>query len=100
LGRVVTFAFTDIEGSTTRWERDRVAMQEAVRRHDAIQRAAIAKHDGHVFKMIGDAFCTTFTRPEDAVSAMVAVQQALTAEDYCSSARSRFERRVWGAIIH
>jgi class 3 adenylate cyclase/tetratricopeptide (TPR) repeat protein len=82
LGRVVTFAFTDIEGSTTRWERDRVAMQEAVRRHDAIQRAAIAKHDGHVFKTIGDAFCTTFTRPEDAVSAMVAVQQALMAEDF------------------
>ncbi len=27
----VTFAFTDIEGSTARWERDRAAMQDAVR---------------------------------------------------------------------
>jgi class 3 adenylate cyclase len=64
LGREVTFAFTDIEGSTTRWERDRVAMQEAVRRHDALLRAAITEHDGHVFKTIGDAFCATFARPE------------------------------------
>ncbi len=29
----VTFAFTDVERSTQRWERDRTAMQDAVRRH-------------------------------------------------------------------
>jgi len=32
----VTFAFTDIEGSTQRWERDREAMENAVRRHDSL----------------------------------------------------------------
>ena len=41
-GREATFAFTDIEGSTMRWERDRVAMQDAVRGHDEILQAAIA----------------------------------------------------------
>lgn len=51
---VVTFAFTDIEGSTSRWERNREAMQEAVRRHDAIVRSAVAACDGHVFKTIGE----------------------------------------------
>lgn len=78
----VTFAFTDIEGSTARWERDRAAMQEAVRRHDAIMRAAIVEHDGHIFKTIGDAFCAAFTQPERAVAAMVAAQQGLANEDF------------------
>jgi predicted ATPase/class 3 adenylate cyclase len=78
----VTFAFTDIEGSTARWERDRAAMQEAVRRHDAILRAAITGHDGHVFKTLGDAFCAVFARPDDAVAAMLAAQQALAAQDF------------------
>jgi predicted ATPase/class 3 adenylate cyclase len=78
----VTFAFTDIEGSTQRWERDREAMREAVRRHDALVRSAIEAHDGHVFKTIGDAFCAAFSRPEDAVAAIVAAQRALVAEDF------------------
>jgi predicted ATPase/class 3 adenylate cyclase len=78
----VTFAFTDIEGSTVRWERDREAMREAVRRHDAILRTAINEHGGHVFKTMGDAFCAAFTRPEDAVAATLAAQRALAAEDF------------------
>jgi predicted ATPase/class 3 adenylate cyclase len=78
----VTFAFTDIEGSTQRWERDREAMRDAVRRHDVLVRAAIEAHDGHVFKTIGDAFCAAFSRPEDAVAAIVAAQRALVAEDF------------------
>lgn len=78
----VTFAFTDIEGSTVRWERDRAAMQEAVLRHDAIMRATITEHAGHVFKTIGDAFCAAFERPEDAVAAVLAAQQVLAAQDF------------------
>jgi class 3 adenylate cyclase/tetratricopeptide (TPR) repeat protein len=78
----MTFAFTDIEGSTSRWERDRVAMQQAVRRHDAILRDAITEHGGHLFKTIGDAFCSAFERPENAVAAMLAAQRMLAAEDF------------------
>ncbi len=78
----MTFAFTDIEGSTQRWERDREAMEHAVRRHDALMRSAITTHNGHVFKTIGDAFCAAFSRPEDAVSAMLDAQRALDAEDF------------------
>ena len=78
----VTFAFTDIEGSTTRWERDRAAMQAAVRRHDAILREAISERSGHVFKTIGDAFCAAFARPEDAIAAILFAQQQLVAEDF------------------
>lgn len=38
---VLTFLFTDIEGSTARWEAQRVAMAGALVRHDALLRAAI-----------------------------------------------------------
>ena len=78
----VTFAFTDIEGSTQRWERDRAAMQDAVRRHDTLVRSVVARHGGHVFKTLGDAFCIAFARPEDAVAAMLEAQRALAGEDF------------------
>ncbi|MBV9440453.1 MAG: adenylate/guanylate cyclase domain-containing protein [Candidatus Eremiobacteraeota bacterium] len=73
----MTFLFSDIEGSTQRWERDRAAMQEAVRRHDALMRSAIDARDGHVFKTVGDAFCAVFARAEDAVAAALDAQRAL-----------------------
>ncbi len=78
----VTFLFSDIEGSTQRWDRDREAMQDAVRRHDALMKKAIAQHDGYVFKTIGDAFCTAFARPQDAVVAILDAHRALDAEDF------------------
>ena len=51
-----TFLFTDIEGSTTRWEQHRDAMQAALARHDAILREAIEQHGRVIFKTIRDAF--------------------------------------------
>ena len=56
----VAFLFTDIEGSTKRWERDSAAMWAAVERHFALLRAAIAAHDGVHFKTIGDAVQAAF----------------------------------------
>jgi predicted ATPase/class 3 adenylate cyclase len=73
----VTFLFTDIEGSTRRWEQNAPAMREALVRHDAAMRQAIAAHDGHVFKTIGDAFCAVFQRADDAVGACLDAQRAL-----------------------
>ena len=81
---LVTFLFTDIEGSTVRWDRDAVAMQQAVRRHDTLLRTAIAAHQGHVFKTIGDAFCAAFGSVEDGVNTALDVQRALAAEDFSS----------------
>ena len=37
----VTFLFTDIEGSTTRWEHHPEAMRAALARHDALLRSII-----------------------------------------------------------
>ncbi len=78
----VTFLFTDIEGSTTRWEHHPDAMRTALARHDALLRSAIAAHHGYVFKMMGDAVYAAFAVPADAVSAAVAAQRAVAAEEW------------------
>ena len=78
----VTFLFTDIEGSTERWDAHREAMSAAVQRHDAIVRAAIVAHGGYAFKTLGDAFCVAFARPNAAVKAALAFQRALATEDF------------------
>ena len=78
----VTFAFTDIEGSTARWEQHPHEMERAVRRHDELMRSAFTSHGGHIFKTVGDAFCVAFWRPADAVAAILDAQRALAAEDF------------------
>lgn len=76
------FLFTDIEGSTARWEANRLAMQQALRRHDAIVRAAIESHGGTVFKTVGDAFCAVFGTVGDAIAAAVCAQRDLATQDW------------------
>ncbi len=78
----VTFLFSDIEGSTVRWERDPASMTAALARHDALMQGAIEAHDGYVFKTIGDAFCAAFTSAVSAIAATLAAQRALAAEDF------------------
>ncbi len=51
---VVTFLFTDIEGSTRRWETDADAMRSALAAHDKVLRSAIEAHDGFLFSHTGD----------------------------------------------
>ena len=65
----VTFVFTDIEGSTRRWDAQPDAMQPALARHDAILRACIARHSGYVFKTVGDAFHAVFGTAQEALRA-------------------------------
>ena len=84
----VTFLFTDIEGSTARWERDREAMAAAVERHLALLDAAIQAHGGVHFKTIGDAVQAAFPAAPAAVAAACDAQRALLAEDWGRSARS------------
>jgi len=78
----VAFLFTDIEGSSRRWDKHGETMDAAVRRHDEILRAAIGDHDGTVFKTVGDAFCAAFWNAADAARAAIDAQRALEAEDF------------------
>jgi predicted ATPase/class 3 adenylate cyclase len=74
---VVTFLFTDVEGSTRRWENDADGMRVALAAHDAVLREAIEGHGGIMFKHTGDGVCAAFGSPTGAVDAAVAAQRAL-----------------------
>ena len=51
---VVTFLFTDIEGSTRRWEADAAAMRAALVAHDEVLRSSIEAQGGFMFKHTND----------------------------------------------
>src|SRR6266536_2029100 len=78
----VTLLFTDIEGSTKRWEQYPQAMGAAVARHDVLLRLAIEAHNGYVFKTVGDAFCAAFPTAHDALQAALDAQRATLAEEW------------------
>ena len=63
---VVTFLFTDIEGSTRRWEADADAMRAALLAHDEVLRTAIEAHDGFFFSHTGDGVVAAFASPKAA----------------------------------
>ncbi len=78
----VTFLFTDIEGSTERWERHPDGMARALARHDALLRGACETRGGYVFKTVGDAMCAAFPTALAAVEAAVDGQVALRDEPW------------------
>jgi predicted ATPase/class 3 adenylate cyclase len=74
---VVTFLFTDIEGSTRRWESDADAMRTALLAHDEVLRSAIEEHGGYLFSHTGDGVVAAFASPRSAVDAAVQAQLVL-----------------------
>ena len=78
----VTFLFTDLEGSTRRWEAHPAEMRDALARHEAIVRGAVDSHGGVVFSTMGDGMAAVFASAREAVRAVLAAQQGLAAEDW------------------
>jgi predicted ATPase/class 3 adenylate cyclase len=76
----VTFLFTDIEGSTTLAQQYPAALPTLLARHHAILREAIEAHHGHVFQIVGDAFCAAFSTASDALNAALDAQRGLQHE--------------------
>ena len=79
---VVTFLFTDVEGSTRLWAAHTAVMERALARHDELLRAAIDDAHGYVFSIAGDSFGAAFAAPEAAVAAACAAQIALHREQW------------------
>ena len=78
----VTFLFTDLEGSTRRWEAHPAEMKDALARHDVIVRGAVESHGGVVFSTMGDGMAAVFASAREAVRAVLAAQQGLGAEQW------------------
>jgi predicted ATPase len=73
----VTFLFTDIEGSTLRWEVEPELMRVALATHDEVLRSAIDGQGGWLFKHTGDGMCAAFSSPHGAIDAATAAQRQL-----------------------
>ncbi len=76
---LVTFLFTDVEGSTQLWEQHGSEMGTSLALHDQILRTVMEDNGGHVFSTAGDAFAIAFEEGGDAITAGIAVQLALLA---------------------
>jgi class 3 adenylate cyclase len=79
---VVTFLFTDVEGSTRLWAEDRDTMSASLEAHDHILRAAFGSRGGYVFTTAGDSFAVAFSRASDAVAAALQAQEALAETEW------------------
>jgi predicted ATPase len=99
----VTFLFTDVEGSTRRWEADADDMRAALAAHDGVLRQAIETHGGWLFKHTGDGVCAAFASPKSAVDAAVAAQRALELPVRMGTATGEAELRegdYFGAVLN
>jgi class 3 adenylate cyclase/predicted ATPase len=81
------FCFTDIEGSTTRWEQYKDAMGMVIARHYAILDSVVPKHGGKIIKKTGDGIYAVFPDAQDnqacqALSCAIELQSLFQAESW------------------
>ncbi len=92
---ILTFLFTDIEGSTAllRQAGDGVYAQ-VLAGHHALIRSALAAHDGSEVDTQGDAFFTVFSSPRACVAAALEMQLAFAAQAWPAGVRVRVRMGV------
>src|SRR4029077_3281067 len=78
----VSFLFTDVEGSTRLWDESPDVMSHVMPCHDELLRDAVDSHDGLIVKTTGDGLHAVFATAHDAVTAAVAAQRSLLADDW------------------
>ncbi len=79
----VTFLLTDVEGSTRLWGEYPELAGKALARHDEIVGGVVGSHHGVIpHRGEGDSILAAFTRAGDAVAAALALQLALSAEEW------------------
>ena len=81
---IVTFLFTDVEGSTALWEESPDSMMGALTQHDEVIDAAVEGHGGISVKPRGegDSRFLVFPSATEAVAAVAAIQRGLSAVDW------------------
>lgn len=86
---IVTFLFTDIEGSTRLLQDLSERYAELLAAHDELMLRAIHEHGGIEVNTEGDAFFAVFTSPDAAMAAAVAAQRALASRSWPNDAAVR-----------
>lgn len=83
---VVTFLFTDVEGSTRMFEQAPEAMLEALRRHDEVIETAVAAHGGIPVRPRGegDSRFIVFADASDAVAGAAELQLRLAGQEWAT----------------
>ena len=79
---VVTFVFSDIEGSTKLWESDPDGMRLSLALHDEIVKSVVEAANGTVFKHTGDGFGAAFGSVKAGLEAAAAVAAALANQSW------------------
>jgi predicted ATPase/class 3 adenylate cyclase len=79
---IVTFLFTDIEGSTRLSQQYSESMPALLARHNEILDQAITAHDGFTFQISGDSYAVAFHNMSDALGAALEIQRALYKESW------------------
>lgn len=77
----VGYLFTDIEGSTERWERSPEHMQTAISRHDKLVEDVIASYGGEIQSRAGDGIFAVFLNG-GALRCAIKLQLRLQEEDW------------------
>lgn len=91
---IVTFVFTDIEGSTRLFRKLGPRYEDVLLRHHELLRGAWARHRGHEVKTEGDAFFVAFSDRDDALSACAEAQRLLAAHPWPPEADVRVRMGV------
>ena len=79
---VVTFLFSDLEGSTRLLEAHGAATGQALQRHHELFEDLIAANEGVIFETVGDAVYAAFASPPNALAAALDAHRALQADPW------------------
>jgi len=81
---LITYLFTDVQGSTLLWHDNPHDMRPVMARHDALLTSGIEQHGGQVVRPRGegDSIFAVFARATDAVGAACTAQQLLLRETW------------------
>ncbi|PVZ97966.1 hypothetical protein BB558_006049 [Smittium angustum] len=72
----VALVFTDVKDSTSQWDANPAAMQEAIKIHNAMMRRFLRNFGGYEVKTEGDAFMVSFSTVTKALNWCLSVQLA------------------------
>jgi predicted ATPase/class 3 adenylate cyclase len=82
---LLTYLFTDVEGSTRLWAADTEGTARSFELHNALVHAVVEANNGFIFGFAGDGFRASFVEATEAVAAAVGIQDGLAAAAWGSN---------------